>query len=148
MKAFPDFKNYLSTLVNFVNSGGTAARFETWQQSLDKLLLLSTKNFANYMIASNSLFANNSLYESASTRWFIDNNSYTFEYDTLPKSCFFFNQIFFCSSRGDTSEIHTTKGAFYPTLKLFFGQGGTVNWQRAGFDPSTVSAELSHYKID
>src|SRR5205823_12743005 len=57
MKAFPHFKNYLASLVSFVKGGGTTQRFEQWQQSLDKLLLLPSKNFANYIIATNSLFA-------------------------------------------------------------------------------------------
>jgi hypothetical protein len=147
MKAFPDFKNYLSALISFVQSGSTPQRFEEWQQSLDKLLLLPSKNFAIYMIASNAMFAGNSLYESASARWFTDNNTYIFEYDSLPKIVFPTMNLF-CSSRGDTSQIFNTKGTYYPTLKLFYGQGGTVNWQRAGFDRATVSAELSGYSID
>jgi hypothetical protein len=147
MKAFPDFKNYLAALVSFVSGGGTALRFEAWQQSLDKVILLSSKNFATYMIASNSMFARNSLYESASTRWFSDNNDYSFEFDSLPKIVFPTTNLF-CASRGDTSQISATKGVFYPTLKLFYGQGGTVNWQRAGFDPATVRAQLSRYTID
>jgi hypothetical protein len=147
MKAFPDFKNYLSALVNFVNGGGTDQRFQSWQQSLDKLVLLPTKNFALYMTASNLLFATNTLYESASTRWFTDANNYSFEYDSLPRVVFPQMNLL-CSSRNDTSEIFGTKGVYYPTLKYFYGEGGTVNWQRAGFDPGTVNAKFSHYKID
>jgi hypothetical protein len=144
MKAFPDFKNYLSALVNFVNGGGTDQRFQSWQQSLDKLVLLPTKNFALYMTASNLLFATNTLYESASTRWFTDANNYSFEYDSLPRVVFPQMNLL-CSSRNDTSEIFGTKGVYYPTLKYFYGEGGTVNWQRAGFDPGTVNAKFSHY---
>jgi hypothetical protein len=147
MKAFPDFKNYLTALVSFINGGGNSERFESWQQSLDKLLLLPTKNFTLYIAATNSLFASNSLYESASTRWFTDDGNYSFEYDSLPKVVFPQMNLF-CASRNDTSEIFGTKGVYYPTLKYFYGDGGTVNWQRAGFDPATVNAKFSHYKID
>jgi hypothetical protein len=147
MKAFPDFKNYLTCLTSFVQGGGTAERFNAWQKSLDQVILTSSKNFANYVIACNSLFASGSLYESASTRWFSDNNSYTFDYDSLPKIVFPQMNLF-CSARGDTSMINLTKGSYYPTLKAFFGQGGSVDWHRAGFDAVTVSAQLANYKID
>src|SRR5690349_20039377 len=38
MKAYPDFKNYLTTLVRFSNSSQSAESFAAWSSSTDKLL--------------------------------------------------------------------------------------------------------------
>ena len=53
LKAFPDFKNYLSALISFSKSTQSAASFSAWQASLDKLLLLPARNFTNYIITCN-----------------------------------------------------------------------------------------------
>lgn len=147
MKAFPDFKNYLDALMSYVNTGKSGELFDSWQNGLDKLLLLPSKNFAVYMIACNNLFKDNSLYVSSSTHWYADNSDYSFDYDSLPKIVFpSLNLV--CSAKGDSSVIVETKGAYYPTRELFYGIGGKVNWKRAGWDEHVVRAELSKYAID
>lgn len=147
MKAFPDFRNYIIALTSFAGSNQSAQSFSGWQASLDKLLLMPAKYFANYVITCNNLFRNNVLYESASTNWHSDNPNYTFEFDTIPKVVFPGMNLV-CTSKGDSSIIFSTKGVLYPTRQLFYGSGGKVNWVRAGWEESVVRAELSNYTID
>jgi hypothetical protein len=147
MKPFPDFKNYLTTLMSFVNAGKSSEMFDAWQSGLDKLLLLPTKNFSVYMIACNNLFKDNSLYISTSTHWYADNSDYKFEYDSLPKIIFPVMNLV-CSAKGDSSLIAGTQGVYYPTRETFYGEGGKVNWKRAGWDENVVRAELKKYSID
>lgn len=147
LKAFPDFKNYLSALISFSKSTQSAASFSAWQASLDKLLLLPARNFTNYIITCNNLFRDNTIYQSASTNWHSDNPNYTFDFDSIPKIIFpSLNLI--CSSKGDSSVIFSTKGVLYPTREIFYGNGGHVNWVRGGWDPNTVKAELRNFAID
>lgn len=141
MKAFPDFSNYLSALISFSNSTQSAASFAAWQASLDKLLLLPVRHFANYIIVCNNLFKDNIIYQSSSTNWHSDNSNYSFDFDSIPKIIFpSLNLV--CSARGDSSIIYNTKGFLYPTRQLFYGEGGKVNWVRAGWDENIVHAEL------
>ena len=147
MKAFPDFRNYIIALTSFAGSNQSAQSFSAWQASLDKLLLMPAKYFANYVITCNNLFRSNVLYESASTNWHSDNPNYTFEFDTIPKIVFPAMNLV-CTSKGDSSIIFATKGVLYPTRQLFYGSGGKVNWVRAGWEESVVRAELSNYTID
>ena len=147
MKAFPDFRNYIIALTSFAGSNQSAQSFSAWQASLDKLLLMPAKYFANYVITCNNLFRSNVLYESASTNWHSDNTNYTFEFDTIPKIVFPAMNLV-CTSKGDSSIIFATKGVLYPTRQLFYGSGGKVNWVRAGWEESVVRAELSNYTID
>ena len=44
--------------------------------------------------------------------------------------------------------IRETKGVYYPTRHRFYGDGGKVNWKRAGWDENIVNATLSKYSID
>ncbi len=147
MKAFPDFKNYLNALVSFIGSNQSAASFTAWQDSQDKLLLMPSKHFSNYIIACNNLFRDNSLYSSPSTRWYTLSKDYVFEFDTIPKIVFRKMDLI-CVSKGDSSVIYGTEGSLYPTRELFAGKGGKVNWTRAGFDETTIHATLSNFQID
>ncbi len=54
MKAFPDFKNYLSALMSFKTSNQSAQSFTAWQASQDKILEKPAKHFANYIITCNN----------------------------------------------------------------------------------------------
>lgn len=147
MKAFPDFKNYIIALTSFAKSTQSQSSFTSWQSGLEKLLLMPARFFANYMITCNNLFRDNTLYQSPSTNWHSDNSSYSFEFDSLPKIVFpALNLI--CSSKGDSSVIFETKGFLYPTQQKFYGQGGKVNWVRAGWDATIIHANLNQYVID
>ena len=147
MKAFPDFRNYLAALTSFANSQQSQLSFTSWQASLDKLLLLPPRFYTNYITTCNTLFKDNTLYSSASTNWHSDNNSYSFEFDSLPKIVFPSLSLI-CTSKGDSSVIYQTKGFLYPTQQKFYGQGGKVNWNRAGWDESVIHATLHDYIID
>jgi hypothetical protein len=147
MRPFPDFSNYLVTLASLANSNQPAESFTAWQRSVDRLLKLPSKNFASYISVCSSLFSSNTLYESASTRWYADNSNYSFDFDSLPKIVFG-PMTLRCGSKGDSSEIFNTQGTYYPNTHLFYGQGGRVNWRRAGFDENTVYADLRNFVID
>ena len=147
MKAFPDFRNYLVALTSFARSSQTQQSFNAWQASLDKLLLMPPRFFAGYIMTCNNLFRDNSLYQSASTNWHSDNNTYSFEFDSLPKIVFPGMNLI-STSKGDSSVISNTKGFLYPTQQKFYGQGGNVDWVRAGWDKNIVRAKLNSYVID
>jgi hypothetical protein len=147
MKAFPDFRNYLQALISFKASSQSEQSFSAWQSSLDRLLQMPAKHFANYIISCNDLFRDNSLYISTSTRWYTQMKNYTFEFDSIPKIVFSKMDLV-CVSKGDSSVIYGTEGSLYPTRELFAGKGGKVNWERAGFDENTVNVNLSEYLVD
>jgi hypothetical protein len=147
LKAFPDFSNYLNALIGFSESTQTAQSFENWHAGIDKLLKGSGRNFSSYLDVCYDLFSSNTLYASASTLWKADNNNYTFEFDSLPKIVFSKINLI-CKAKSDSSVIVNTKGEYYPNLKKFFGNGGTVYWTRAGLPVQEVYAELKRYVID
>jgi hypothetical protein len=147
LKAEPDFRNYLSALVAYINSGQPESVFNGWQQSLDALLQGKNSVYTAFILVSKSLFADNALYSSQSVTWRSDNNNYTFSFDSLPKVTFP-SLTLTCAAKGDSSIIYNTKGVYYPTTETFYGSGGKVNWQRAGWDVSKTYATLKDYSFD
>ena len=147
MKAFPDFKNYLVTLVSFAKSTQSDQSFASWQTSIDKLLLMPSKYFTNYITTCFLLFRDNTFYESSAVRWYATVNNYQFGFDSLPLIKFPVTDLV-CVSKGDSSVIGSTSGILYPTRSLFSGNNGKVNWLRGGYDLNTVRAELNTYTID
>lgn len=147
-KAFPDFKNYLFTVSQFVNSKyQTEQSFEAWQDILVKLIKgKSKKRFTDYLKSCNSLFSENLLYKSASNSWASNNSNYTFGYDSLP-TIEFAALTLTCYSKGDSSVIQNTRGIYYPTEAKWVGEGGKITWERAGFSPDSVYAEINDYTI-
>ncbi|MCD4681175.1 MAG: hypothetical protein K8S00_12395, partial [Bacteroidales bacterium] len=147
MRAFPHFHNYLTTVISFINSGQSEENFKTWQTSLVKTLVQSnSRQYLSYLKISNDLFTSNILYSSRTTIWQSSNNNYQFEYDTISRIIFSSLDLK-CYANRDSSSIYNTSGIYYPTLYLWVGQGGKLNWQRAGFSESDVWAELDDYKI-
>jgi len=147
-RAFPDFRNYLFTVSQFVKSKyQNEESFESWQDIVIKLINGKDKKaFADYLEACNTLFDENLLYKSASNSWAANNGNYVFGFDSLP-TIEFEALTLTCYSKGDSSIIKNTKGIYYPTEALWYGEGGVVNWERAGFSSDTVYAEIDNYHI-
>jgi hypothetical protein len=147
-RAFPDFRNYLFTVSEFVKSKyQNKESFESWQEIVVKLVNSKDKRaFADYLEACNTLFSENLLYKSASNQWAANNNNYVFGFDSLP-TIEFQALTLTCYSKEDSSVIKNTKGIYYPTEAMWYGTGGVVNWERAGFSSDSVYAEVDNYSI-
>jgi len=149
LRAFPDFRNFLFTVGSFVvDENQTEESYAAWESILLKLLEeRKKKNFTSFLEFCNDLFRENAMYYSASTIWSSSNNDYRFGFDSLPKISFEKLDLV-CYAKRDSMKIFSTKGAYYPTEKIWVGQGGTVTWQKAGLLDDEVFAELRNYKID
>jgi|5_EtaG_2_1085323.scaffolds.fasta_scaffold00025_23 hypothetical protein len=150
-KAFPDFSNYIKTISFFVNSKyQTESSFFSWQKILEKLILgeatsksasTARKQFVDYLQACNDLFEKNALYSSAATEWKSNNSNYTFGFDSLPFIEFEALNLT-CYSKGDSAVIFDTRGRYYPTEEIWYGEGGKITWERAGFPSDSVYAVI------
>lgn len=147
-KVYPDFESYLRALIAFPNSGKSKTDFLQWQKVLGKMMgdKKIKKYVPEFLEASMGLFQDRSFYKSETVRWMTTSNGYSFEFDSIPAIIIPESDIK-CYSKGDSSVIYKTSGIFYPTAERFTGGKGSVNWLRAGFDPTKTYAEFNKYNI-
>ena len=79
-KAFPDFRDYLYTVLSFIdNEYQTQASFLVWQETIKSMLSSrKRKSFTNYLKFSRGLFEENAIYISGAVKWAANNNNYDF----------------------------------------------------------------------
>jgi hypothetical protein len=147
-KIFPDMNDYLHALIAFTNAGKTDLDFVQWQEVLTKMLSdKKVRKFApDFLESSYNLFADLVFFKNDAVSWKSSSQGYQFVYDSVPHIDFAALDLK-CLSRGDSSVIYKTKGKYFPTLERFYGEGGTVVWSRAGFDPTKTYAQLPDYNI-
>lgn len=148
MKPYPYFYGYLNTLINCVTLKQSTENFENWQKCVDKFLAgKSNRGVQEYFEMSENMFKNNVFYKTPSYIYYSVEQTYKFEYDTIPKVIFNNITLAGVNPRGDSIAIEKTSGTFYPTSGKFVGKGGIVSWERAGLDKE-VFASLKRYTID
>ncbi|MBA3972187.1 MAG: hypothetical protein H0X46_08590, partial [Bacteroidetes bacterium] len=148
LRILPEYKSYLTSVKNFINSDQSETNFLTWQECINKILAGKViRNFSDYLEMSENLFESNSFYNSSVIRFSSNNNKYIFEYDSVPKVIFPSMNMRIANNQNDTGIVYNTKGVYYPFRGLFIGEGGKVNWKRAGIEDNVVWAELKKYQI-
>ena len=147
-KVFPEFHEYIKAVTAFPTCGKTVPDFLAWNDILQKIIAdKKNKKFLPEMLESSALlFRDRSFFENETIHWVSSTNDYQFAFDSLP-AIIFGKMDLKCYSKGDSSIIYNTQGAYFPGNQRFTGTQGTVNWQRAGFDATKTYAELRDYFI-
>ncbi len=148
LKAYPQFFQYLSANMGFIDYDHSDDSYLAWHTSIEIMVndKRSGKPIKQYLEASYSLLTKNILYESRATSWRSSTYDFYFEYDSVPK-VIFEDLTLICRAYQDSSVIYNTKGIYYPIENRWVGKKGRVNWSRAGFDDNMVYALLDNYEI-
>ncbi len=147
LKQYPDFKNYLSAVMNFVGSGKTNEDFNVWHETVSKVLEgRNKKRISKYLETCNNLFGSNIIFKSSSTTWQSSNNKYRFVYEKEP-IIVFEEMDLKCFSKNDSSVLYKTKGTYYPMTSIWKGEGGKLTWERADLPKDKVYADIGGYKV-
>ncbi|MBM3436729.1 MAG: hypothetical protein FJY07_10995, partial [Bacteroidetes bacterium] len=148
MKAYPEFYNYLSSVIGLMETDQSAESYNAWQKSVETVIAdkRSTKPLTSFLQTSNELVNENVIYRSNATEWRTNSYKYSFVFDTVPK-VIFEDMDLTCYSNKDSSVIYNTHGVFYPLENKWIGSKGKVNWVRAGFFEEDVHAFLEDYEI-
>ena len=148
MKQFPQFHKYLSTIISFTKTDNSEESFVNWHKSLKNLITKSSSSkFLNFLDICDKLFISNTLYKSNTVEWRSSSAEYSFELEGKKIKIIFPALNLTCYAKNDSSIIYNTKGVYYPIDYTWIGEGGKVNWLRAGFSEDKVFAQLSKYKL-
>lgn len=142
--AFPNFKDYLSSITAFPIRNRVPAEFDTWLAGVESQVQSGRKqNVVAFLNTCANLFRDNTMFVSASTKWRSAASEFTFVFDSVPKIKFPKADLV-CTAKGDSAVIFATEGVYWPTLELWEGKGGKVTWERAGLKPSATYATWTH----
>ena len=148
MRPDPHFIGLFNIISLFLNNNQTAGSLTNWLNGLQ--LITNTKiqrQFVQVIDATARLFDNNTLYKSANINWSIRKGVFSFETDSIPYAVFKSVDLV-CRGNRDSTQIFQTSGRFYPSIDTWKGKGGTVYWDRAGFDRTDVYTLLDNYNIN
>lgn len=147
---FPHFNNYIKTVYQFVMTNHDNSSYENWDNALHYMIntnKITLRDIDDYLEMSVNLLSTNSIYKSPSTEWRANNNNFRFKFDKTIKVIYGETDIT-CYAKQDSVTILGTKGVYYPLEKnRWEGVNGTVTWERAGFKPNEVYANLYRYEI-
>jgi len=148
LKPVPFFVSYFKVLENFIESKQSIDNFEKWQACAEKQLKLkSNKPAQDYFNLGELAFSNNVFYKSPSYIYYLLENTYSFEYDSVPKIVFKNVTLIGTNPRGDSISVENTSGVFYVNSGIFYCKGGKVPWKRVGLDDG-VNATLKRFTLD
>lgn len=147
MKALPDFKTYIYSVISFFTTYQTEDSFDAWNITTNKLIDEKKRYFTVFLNNCNNIFLYNAVFSTQNVTWLGTSNTFSFDYDSLPKVVFPTMNLY-CVAKGDTAKIFNTKGAFYPTIGKWKGKNGRVYWTRAGIDTTQSYADLDKYSIE
>lgn len=148
MRPFPQFNTYIKTIMNFENTRQNEANFKTFHTILENLIEKSRgRHYMAFLEFCETLFLDNTLYNSATTRWAADNSGYELKYEEVPFLVFSSLNLTGFANK-DCTTVFNTKGTYYPLDNLWKGEGGVVTWERAGFERHMVWADINKYEIN
>lgn len=150
MRPNPHFYDLLTTLNYFIQYNRDNNFIADWLKGLIEIASIQTftnENIDTFIKNSGLLVKDNVLYESGSVKWKVKNNNLKFSHDTSIYVSIT-GATLTCYWQKDSTEIYNVTGRYYPELQAFRGTKGTVTWEKAGYAPKDVFAELENYTLN
>lgn len=151
IRARNGFYQFLQTQIAFTASNQSAESYNQWLKGMQKYLSEhNIKIYNDAMEATYNLLNSNCIYLSNLSRWsFEDGARYIFREDTARGVYADFTSPINLTyaTKKDSNTIYNTIGKVYLMEGLWEGNGGTVNWQKAGLNPDSVFATIKKYNV-
>jgi len=135
LKPYPEIYQYVFSVYSFVKGKQSAASYQAWHSSVDKLLdNRNIKKFEDFIELSAGFFSERKIAESSSFQWFYEGGDYSFEFTDKPLiKCSNGNLICRVANRDsktkndqlhiDSLVVFKTAGTYDPVLKKWEGEG-------------------------
>lgn len=143
------FKLFVNALLGIRNNAGFSSSYKDWLNGIK--ILLNAKSltpFTNYLNFTIELAKNNTIYDSGTVRWKVSSTAFVLKADTSGIWVKFGKGNLTCYSRRDSIVIFDTEGMVNPVENRWIGKSGRVTWERIGFSPDQVNAQLNNYRIE
>lgn len=159
MDPYPEIYNYVFSVYSLVKTKQPESSVNAWNSAIDKLLeSRNVKKFTDFAEMSAGFFSERRLTDKGNFSWFYEGGTYEFLYTDKPfikvangnLVCRIINKE--ADSKrdakfNDSLVIYKTSGEYDPVLKKWDGNGGKINWEKVGLDPSKTFAEIGDYAL-
>lgn len=149
-KAYPDYHQYLSTLLVFSGSNHPQESFNTWHKGIYTLLQdgrYPLRHANRLFELTQKLLESQSLYSTAAVNWTSSSPSFSFLFtDSL--YIFVNNTTITCRAQNDSIFVLNTSGEVNMMSGIWKGKGGKITWEQSGLSPERVYATIGEYSID
>ncbi|MDZ7634341.1 MAG: hypothetical protein U5L72_07875 [Bacteroidales bacterium] len=146
----PGFIFYLRTLTDFIQTEQGQEEIIAWLEGLSEMAFdprFTNASVEKFIEVTGLLLVDNTIYSAGSVRWKTRDGAVEFVRDTVLK--IEIKAVTLKAFLGkDSTEIYDFTGTYYPDIFKLHCQKGTVTWEKAGYDPSTVYATVSGFDID
>jgi hypothetical protein len=150
MRIYPHLAHFYQTIITVSRGEFKPETYKQWHQTLDQLLPSqkrgSHKYYEYYMAFSLDFFTNKNLYSSKAFEWKPITEDYSFKFDSIPLLVIPKLNLKGIT-RGDTIIIYETSGEYRPLSFTWKGEGGMINWKRAGLDSLDTYCTFSDYSM-
>jgi hypothetical protein len=147
MTAFPNFNNYILTILCWSEGNKSIQQFLDWHECAGKTMAKATTGkYDQFLQTTQDLFKSNALYQSNAISWYSTRSDFTFSYDSIPKVHFETGDIRGVT-RGDSTLIKFTAGTLHPLDFKFYGNKGKVLWTRNNLAEEEAHATLTRYVL-
>jgi hypothetical protein len=159
LQSYPDLYGYLFSAYSFVKTKQPAESFQSWHETIDKLLdSKKTQSFKEFIETCSGMFANGTIFSNSRHEWIVEGGTYSFDFVRNNPKIYFQDINLSCKvlnkTQGRKAERYTdsivvqkTEGVYQPFISKFEGRGGIVDWAKTGLDPEKNFAELTDYSM-
>ncbi len=150
-KARSGFFEFIQTQIAFQSSKQSPESYNQWLKGMQGYIAEhNLKIYNEAVVATYNLLTGGHLYLSKTVHWTMgDAGGYVFRNDSIRGVYADISSDIDLTygTKTDSNTIHSTKGRFYLMENSFEGQGGIVNWEKAGLSVDEVFVELGKYTV-
>jgi hypothetical protein len=149
MKAFPYLHDYIYALTLLGESQLSSEAIIAWHLYAQELLTIKqSAPFGKLLDFTKGFFEDKILNSRGTFSWYYRRANYTFDLDTTLLIRFEYLDLV-CASKNDSSVIEKSSGLFNYESKVWYGEGGTLYWDRFGEEAGEqIYADYQRYSVD
>ncbi len=141
MYAFPYLESFIYAYMAFTETNPSDIEMKSWSKGLVHMMDKNKSKFNNFLDDYSDFFKTGMIYTGNQVQWYVQTDSYKIDFDTIPKIVFAKGTLI-GKAYNDSVVLLNTEVTFYPSSSIAYTKGGRVTWERAGFDPKKVYADV------
>jgi hypothetical protein len=143
-RAYPEFDDFFFVLMHLQQNPD--GNYSPWVETLKALVRGKKSKLTDFNESMARVYRESLLVDRSTVQWKFDAEAFSLTPGKNP-TLHFEEVELTCYAKRDSSKLYNTSGTFEVLSLEWSGEGGRMDWQRAGLDKETTYADLSRYDI-